>query len=73
MEFISISFKSCIKIDSLGLILHFGTLFGKWSGSAVNAASESKISHHEAAIAIDAANGPIFLHQALFHLMLVGH
>jgi hypothetical protein len=38
----------------------FSSEFGKWSGSAVNAASESKISHHEAALAIDAANGPTY-------------
>ncbi|HFK3157136.1 TPA: RHS repeat-associated core domain-containing protein, partial [Citrobacter sedlakii] len=48
------------KIDPLGLVA-FGGEFGKWSGSAVSAASEGNMSYADAATAIDAANGPTYL------------
>ncbi len=48
------------KIDPFGLVA-FGGEFGKWSGSAVSAASEGNMSYADAATAIDAANGPTYL------------
>ncbi len=39
----------------------FGGEFGKWSGSAVNAASEGNMSYDDATAAIDAANRPTYL------------
>jgi RHS repeat-associated protein len=47
-------------IDPLGLMA-FGGEFGKWAGSAANAASEGHMSYDNAAAAIDAANGPTYL------------
>ncbi len=47
------------KIDPLGLMA-FGGEFGKWTGSAANAASEGYMSYDGATAAIDAANGPTY-------------
>ena len=48
------------KVDPQGLMA-LGGEFGKWAGSAANAASEGHMSYDNAAAAIDAANGPTYL------------
>ncbi|EBB6671614.1 RHS repeat protein [Salmonella enterica] len=57
-----------MDIDPLGLMA-FGGEFGKWAGSAVNAASEGHMSYEDATAAIDAANGPTYS-SLLFSLSL---
>ncbi|UKJ21428.1 RHS repeat-associated core domain-containing protein [Enterobacter mori] len=59
-NFYQYPFNPVSKIDPLGL-MSFGGKFGKWSGSAVNAASEGNMSYDDATTAIDAANGPTYL------------
>ncbi|EHK2707864.1 RHS repeat protein, partial [Salmonella enterica] len=48
------------EVDPQGLMA-LGGEFGKWAGSAANAASEGHMSYDNAAAAIDAANGPTYL------------